>query len=611
MSLRAHDRADLSRLAISVEPVSPTRPAALESSIPIQLSSARTRPEGASPLLRRLSWYAVVGVISTLVQGVLLFSLTRTGMSVPQATPIAVLLSGFVNFSLNYTITWRDRFATLSRAQRRRWFLPLFTVFAITTPTLWLEIAGITAAQRLIGGPLLLTWIAVKSIGSIVAFVGADRLAFGVMARVARHAASPSTEIGRIVAAWRAMRPEQWLKNVFANILAMPLLTTPRAMRAAAYPSGALCGTSANAEHRARVVALVPACNEEELIAQTIESLLVQTHSLDNIVVIANNCTDRTVEIALEYAAQHDAIHVMEIKENKGKKAGALNQALARLDPGQWDFVLQMDADTQLDSRLVEEGLLEFRRDPSIGGIGSRCFLKPRQGEGSRWEHLLWCLQNMEYGFGDSKRIQNGGRTNILAGAVCIYRMRVLLEVATARSRRKVSGLVWPEDSLVEDYELTLDTQRLGYRTEIGLRMFSWTDAMTSVKDLRNQRYRWYGGHAATLRKRKLAAETWKELLIQSFYVAVILSRLLLILAVLVVLATIPVTMIEPSWWWLTVVGLVMANYILRFRYVRNKDLTQYLLMLTLIPLELYITWDQTLTLLAYAKNVIKPSTNW
>ncbi len=611
MSLRAHDRADLSRLAISVEPVSPTRPAALESSIPIQLSSARTRPEGASPLLRRLSWYAVVGVISTLVQGVLLFSLTRTGMSVPQATPIAVLLSGFVNFSLNYTITWRDRFATLSRAQRRRWFLPLFTVFAITTPTLWLEIAGITAAQRLIGGPLLLTWIAVKSIGSIVAFVGADRLAFGVMARVARHAVSPSAEICRIVAAWRAMRPEQWLKNVFANILTMPLLTTPQASRAAACPSGEQCGTSTNAEHRARVIALVPACNEEELIAQTIESLLVQTHSLDHIVVIANNCTDRTVEIALEYAAQHDAIHVMEIKENKGKKAGALNQALARLDPGQWDFVLQMDADTQLDSRLVEEGLLEFRRDPSIGGVGSRCSLKPRQGKSSRWESLLWCFQNIEYGFGDSRRIQNGGRTNILAGAVCMYRMRVLQDVAAERLRRRERGLVWPEDSLVEDYELTLDAQRLGYRTEIGLRMFSWTDAMTSVRELRDQRFRWYGGHAATLRRRKFASEAWKESLVQLFYVLIILSRIVMILALYVVLLTIPIAQIEPTWWWLAVFALVIANYVRRFRYVQNRSLAQYLLLLTLIPIELYITWDQVLTLVAYGKNLIKPSSSW
>jgi hypothetical protein len=93
--------------------------------------------------------------------------------------------------------------------------------------------------------------------------------------------------------------------------------------------------------------------------------------------------------------------------------------------------------------------------------------------------------------------------------------------------------------------------------------------------------------------------------------VSIILSRLFMILALLIVLLTVPITQIEPSWWWLTVFGLVMANYIRRFRYVRNRSVTQYFLMLTLIPLELYITWDQALTLLAYGRNVIKPSSSW
>jgi len=364
-------------------------------------------------------------------------------------------------------------------------------------------------------------------------------------------------------------------------------------------------------EQPARIVALVPACNEEELIAHTLDSLLTQSHRLDRIVVVANNCVDRTADIARAYAACHDTIEVMEIVENRGKKAGALNQALARLDPDQWDFVLQMDADTLLDRRLVEEGLGEFRRDPELGGVGSRCFLKPREGERSRWGHLLWCFQNIEYGFGDSRRIQNGGRTNILAGAVCMYRMRVLQDVAVERASRREPGLVWPEGSLVEDYELTLDTQRLGYRTEVGLRMFSWTDAMTSVTELWNQRFRWYGGHAATLRKRRFAPEAWKESVVQLFYVSIILSRLFMIFALVFVLWTIPIAHIEPSWWWLIVLGLVLVNYIRRFRYVRNRSLAQYLLLLTVVPLELYITWDQVLTLVAYGRNVIKPSSSW
>ena len=70
------------------------------------------------------------------------------------------------------------------------------------------------------------------------------------------------------------------------------------------------------------VVCLVPAHNEEEQIAATIESLLAQTIPV-KIIVSADNCTDRTVEIARSYPG----VIVRQTVENSHKKAGALNQA--------------------------------------------------------------------------------------------------------------------------------------------------------------------------------------------------------------------------------------------------------------------------------------------
>ena len=45
----------------------------------------------------------------------------------------------------------------------------------------------------------------------------------------------------------------------------------------------------------AKVVVVVPAHNEQESIARTIKALLGQTRQPDRIVVVADNCTDRTV----------------------------------------------------------------------------------------------------------------------------------------------------------------------------------------------------------------------------------------------------------------------------------------------------------------------------
>ncbi len=73
-----------------------------------------------------------------------------------------------------------------------------------------------------------------------------------------------------------------------------------------------------------RVVVLVPAHNEEALIADTVASLFAQTRCPDRILVVADNCTDRTPELATAAGAE-----VFFTQNNRDKKAGGLNQALA------------------------------------------------------------------------------------------------------------------------------------------------------------------------------------------------------------------------------------------------------------------------------------------
>src|SRR5690348_8490747 len=93
-----------------------------------------------------------------------------------------------------------------------------------------------------------------------------------------------------------------------------------------------------------RVVALVPAYNEAESIAYTIEGLLLQTRRPDEIVVLANNCTDRTAEIA----SQFGGITVVEMTiSDSHKKSRALNYGW-RHYAADADIVICLDADTVL-----------------------------------------------------------------------------------------------------------------------------------------------------------------------------------------------------------------------------------------------------------------------
>ena len=99
-----------------------------------------------------------------------------------------------------------------------------------------------------------------------------------------------------------------------------------------------------------KIVALVPAHNEASSIATTIEGLIAQDRSLDEIVVIADNCTDDTVAIASRYP-----VTVHETVGNSQKKPGALNEAW-RLFCGDADLIVCIDADTVLPADAVRHG---------------------------------------------------------------------------------------------------------------------------------------------------------------------------------------------------------------------------------------------------------------
>src|ERR1700716_2804373 len=71
-----------------------------------------------------------------------------------------------------------------------------------------------------------------------------------------------------------------------------------------------------------RVVAIVPAHNEQDGIAVSIGSLLGQTRPADSVIVIIDNCTDDTRELAWAAGAE-----VVDSVDNTDRKAGALNLA--------------------------------------------------------------------------------------------------------------------------------------------------------------------------------------------------------------------------------------------------------------------------------------------
>jgi biofilm PGA synthesis N-glycosyltransferase PgaC len=242
----------------------------------------------------------------------------------------------------------------------------------------------------------------------------------------------------------------------------------------------------------ARVIAIIPAHNEEIGIAQTIDSLRRQTQVPDRILVAADNCTDGTVDIARAMG-----VEVLETRDNTARKAGALNQGLAMVLPAllPHDVVLMMDADSRLNHDFVSAGMAYFECWPLRGGISGSYVAADHPSR-------VALLQKIEYTQGLRTVHRRAGRIHVLSGAATMFTVESLLKVAGMRGSTLipgVKGLVYDESSLTEDYELTVALKRVGYDPRCAIDCVVVTDVMPTWHDWMVQRLRWQRGTLETL----------------------------------------------------------------------------------------------------------------
>lgn len=239
-----------------------------------------------------------------------------------------------------------------------------------------------------------------------------------------------------------------------------------------------------------RLVVLIPAHNEQDRIADAILGMQQQTRPPDLIVVVADNCTDATAEIAQRHGAD-----VFPTQGNTHKKAGALNQAIAWVLPhlADRDLILVQDADTVLNPYFVETAIGTFNR--KVGAVGGVFY-------GEEGGGLLGLLQRMEFHRYAWEIQRNGGKATVLTGTGTMFRARVLREVRAARRAGRLGGGddYYSLASLTEDDEITKAVKTLGYRTMSPAGCSVTTEVMTSLPKLWHQRMRWQRGALENLR---------------------------------------------------------------------------------------------------------------
>ncbi len=109
-----------------------------------------------------------------------------------------------------------------------------------------------------------------------------------------------------------------------------------------------------------KVSIIIPVYNEEKYIKNCLDSLMKQEEKPDEIIVVDNNCTDKTISIVKKFK---------DVKIIQEKKQGIAHARNAGFNAANSDILARCDADTILPPDWIKNIKNNFSRDPSLVGI--------------------------------------------------------------------------------------------------------------------------------------------------------------------------------------------------------------------------------------------------
>jgi cellulose synthase/poly-beta-1,6-N-acetylglucosamine synthase-like glycosyltransferase len=231
---------------------------------------------------------------------------------------------------------------------------------------------------------------------------------------------------------------------------------------------------------RASIAVLVPAHNEESGISKTLVSIKAEMRTGDRLVVVADNCTDGTAQIARTAGAEV----VERNDESQRGKGFALHAGVAYLNGNAPDIVVVVDADC-----VLRPGALDrlAGKVSTTGGPVQACYLM------SSPSAIRLDLAVREFAFLVKNRVRPLGMSKLglpcqLTGSGMAFPWSIL-------STANLSN-----DSIVEDMKLGLDLARLGHCPSFCEDALVVSEFPHSHMGSVNQYRRWEGGHLAMIR---------------------------------------------------------------------------------------------------------------
>ncbi len=124
-------------------------------------------------------------------------------------------------------------------------------------------------------------------------------------------------------------------------------------------------------QHLLTVSIVIPAHNEETTILQLLRALVNQKqlgYKLDVIEVICDGCTDKTEELARQFAKKHPEILI----QNDGKRKGKALRLNNFYQSTNSDITVNLDADVKITDKFLISKLIKPFKDSNVGLVGGR-----------------------------------------------------------------------------------------------------------------------------------------------------------------------------------------------------------------------------------------------
>jgi poly-beta-1,6-N-acetyl-D-glucosamine synthase len=339
-------------------------------------------------------------------------------------------------------------------------------------------------------------------------------------------------------------------------------------------------------EDRLHVVALVPAHNEEDCIAGTVESLLAQDRVPEQIIVICDNCTDATYEIVRRYP-----VTAIQSEGNTHGKSGALNLAWERYAQDA-DVVVCADADTRLPASAVSGWIAELQ--PGVGGISGQVVMT---GDG-----LLERMQRAEF----TKSAEAGlraGFVSVISGTGCCFAGEALRQVA----RTAPEHAPWSNESITEDFYLTYQLRKAGWQTIMSSSVKAHTGAMPTLRTLWHQRIKWHVGTIQDLMSFGVNKLTWRDWLKQVYGLMLVIFW---VLYLTMVALTADLGRLHLTWLALAIPVFFAATEAWQARLVHGRSWKDIVLAASLVPTYLYALLTIGLLTTSWSRLMAEASTS-